>query len=380
MKFISDPLYVITILLALIVFSEWLATKKYFNYLGSVLIVIIAAAILANIGLLPSSAAQAPVYSGIFTYAAPIGIFFLMLDVKLKDIRQAGLPMLSMFFVGAGTSIIGVFAGYYLVPLGIVSKSYAVAGMFTGTYIGGSANLNAVALHYGVNNDAVAFAAINAADNIITTLWTILLIVLPAILQRYFPRKIAAATEQTKVVAPDNDEAAVTVKNLAILLLLGVASLLLSQYLSTLFQNKIPGILILTTIALTLAQIPFVQKLKAGKILGYFMILLFLAVIGAYCDLGALSHSGALAFTLFSWIIILVLIHGVLLFLIGAFFKVDWYILAIASLANIGGPGSAAAVASSMNRSDLRVPAVLVGSIGAAIGTYLGIIVAEILK
>ena len=60
--------------------------------------------------------------------------------------------------------------------------------MFTGTYIGGSVNLNAVALQYGVTKSGTLFAAINAADNIITTIWIIATLLLPRLLQRVWPR------------------------------------------------------------------------------------------------------------------------------------------------------------------------------------------------
>ena len=62
--------------------------------------------------------------------------------------------------------------------------------MFTGTYIGGSVNLNAVALQYGVAKNGTLFAAINAADNIITTIWIVVTMLLPSFLQRRWPRKI----------------------------------------------------------------------------------------------------------------------------------------------------------------------------------------------
>lgn len=79
-------------------------------------------------------------------------------------------------------------------------------------------------------------------------------------------------------------------------------------------------------------------------------------------------------------ILSLVLIHALIVFGIGAFTKQDWDVLGIASQANIGGATSALALAKSLNRPDLQLPAVLVGTLGNAIGTYLGILVAEILR
>jgi len=95
-------------------------------------------------------------YDGIFQYAAPIGIFFLLLEVKLKDLKFAGFPMLLMFFIGSAATMIAVVVGYKIVsPQNHFNSAYAVAGMYTGTYIGGSANLNAIALNYGARNELV---------------------------------------------------------------------------------------------------------------------------------------------------------------------------------------------------------------------------------
>ena len=115
MSLLLEPVYVATVLCLLVALSEWLARRKFFSYLGSALIVILAAAILANLRLLPSSQNAPPLYDGVFNYLAPLAIFFLLLDVKLKDLRQAGLPMLLMFGIGAVGTMLGSFAGYYLI-------------------------------------------------------------------------------------------------------------------------------------------------------------------------------------------------------------------------------------------------------------------------
>jgi len=68
------------------------------------------------------------------------------------------------------------------------------------------------------------------------------------------------------------------------------------------------------------------------------------------------------------------------LFIIGGLSRQDWSIISIASNANIGGATSAGVLATALGRSDLRLPGILVGSVGNAIGSYLGVLVAEFLK
>jgi uncharacterized membrane protein len=381
MPFVADPLYIAAILCLLVAFAEWLSRRKFFSYLGSALIVILAAAILSNTGLLPSSRNAPALYDGVFNFIAPIAIFFLLLDVKLKDLRQAGLPMLLLFALGVFGTMAGAIVGYYLVaPQNHgVPKAFAVAGMYTGTYTGGSVNLNAVALQFGVGKSGTLFAAINAVDNIITTIWIVATLMLPRLLQRIWPRPIATGENAAAAPVALETPERTSVFDFSVLLALGIGSLFLSQLLSQ-FLPAIPYVLSLTTVALLLAQMPVVQRLGGAKVLGYFTVLVFLAVVGAYCNLGALIANGAVAGILLGWVTLIVLVHGLILFLIGGLLKQDWAVISVASNANIGGATSAGVLATAIGRGDLRLPGILAGSLGNAVGTYAGFVVAELLR
>jgi uncharacterized membrane protein len=122
-----------------------------------------------------------------------------------------------------------------------------------------------------------------------------------------------------------------------------------------------------------------VQKLNGARTLGYVTVLLFLAVIGAYCDIGALVANGSIALVLLAWVSIIVGIHALLMFGIAALFKLDWAIVAVASNANIGGATTAGVLATAIGRDELRLPGILAGSVGTAIGTYAGVFIVQLL-
>ena len=385
----SDAIFILFVLCLNVIICEWLIKKPGFGQIGTALLVIILTAIEANLGLIPTT--ETPVYENIFGYVAPFSLFLLLLSVNLKDLRRAGLPMLTMFLVGSLGTIIGVFVSVwaFAAPQTVGKLYYALAGMFTGTYMGGSINFHAVALHYGVSKAGNLFIAATAADNIMTALWMVATLSLPRYLQRRFPRHLAT-TATTKVGTIDtpttepsvgqfSDEETLGPNDLAILLALGFGSIFLSKQIAALLP-VIPFVLVLTTLALVLAQFRVVNKLRGIRMLGLFGIYIFLAVIGAYCDVAALLKDGQLAIVLFGMILLLVLIHAVILYSVGALFRQDWDVLAIASQANVGGSTSALALARSLNRPDLQLPAVLVGSLGNALGTYFGILVAEVLR
>lgn len=377
----QGQLVILGVLFFNIVLCEWIVKHTVLKHLGTATLVIILTAIVANLGLIPSSSDPPQLYDHIFSYIAPLAIFFLLLECNFRAIKSVGLPILLLFLTGSVATVAGVVIGGILTnsPETIGSFFPQIAGMFTGTYTGGSINFNAVALEYDINKEGNIYAGAVAIDNIWTAIWMVSTIVLPKFLSRFFKRKktISQGQNDEHQKAADDSET-VNPSHLSILITLGVGTLLLSDYLSSVLKASgvaVPSILILTTISLGLAQVPQIRKIKGSRVLGIIGIYLFLAVIGAYCDFSTLPQMGALAYHMLIFIGAIVMIHGVITFGVGAFFKQDWDIIAIASQANIGGSGSALALARSLNREDLLLPAILLGTVGNALGTYLGFMV-----
>lgn len=377
MTFTQEPLFIAGTLCIAVFFANWLTRFPWGKTVGTPIWVILICALLSNLGVIPSAMEGSPVYDGVFLYLAPLGIFIALLEVDLKSVKKAGLPLLLMFLLGSLATVIGVLVSWFLVnpAVQIGDLAPAVAGMFTGTYIGGSINFNAIALHYEVNQSGNLYAAATVVDNLIGTPWIIATLILPKYLQKLFPRKkLASAYSGEKSQGIEY----VSISSLASLLALGLLGITVSKVLVGWF-SQVPEIIFLTTLALILAQFPAVQQLYGKHTIGFFMILIFLAVIGTLCDFGALAQTGELAGTLMLFVGLLVLIHGLVIFGVGAMLKMDWDVIAVASQANVGGNTTAIAAAESLNRPDLLIPGVLVGSLGNALGTYVGFVISGIL-
>ncbi len=388
MPLIQDSLAILAVLMVNILVADWLTRFPVFRQLGTALTVIILTAITANLGLIPTSTNAPPLYDGIFTYLAPISIFYLLLTVNLRSLKRAGSPMVINFFIGAAGTMLGVLAGMWAVagPKGFGELYYALGGMFAGTYTGGSSNLNAIALHYGVNKAGNLYAAAVATDNIVTALWMGVTLLLPQLLNRYFPRKLEynwtpAEKEQfeSEANAQISDIETVSPTDLALLIGLGVLGLFVAGQISG-WVPAIPKILVLTTLALLLAQWRPIQKLRGVRVVSIFCIYLFLAVIGAYCDIAALLKDGHLALMMLVFVSVLVAVHTLIQFGVGALLRQDWDVIAVASQANLGGSASCLALTKSLNRPDLHLPGILAGALGNAVGTYCGLLVAEYLR
>ena len=68
--------------------------------------------------------------------------------------------------------------------------------------------------------------------------------------------------------------------------------------------------------------------------------------------------------------------HGVITFGAARLMRLDAVMAAVASQANVGGSTSALALARSLGRADLVLPAVLIGSLGNAVGNFFAFWVA----
>ncbi len=376
----SQPVWVVAVLAAAVAASEWLGRHTPLRHLGSALLVIVLAAVAANVGLIPSVTDGSPVYDGIFRYLGPLAIFWLLLRVHLASVLRAGGPMVGLFLLGAAGTFAGALVGIHAVGGARVFGALhgPLAGMYVGTYVGGSINFNAVALEYDVVRHGGLYAGAAVVDNAATTLWMAATVVLPRLLTRRTDPAPAAAAAAAAAPAGDAESERETASAAALgaLLALGAAALWVSDAASAWAASglglRLPSILVLTTLALALAQIPAVQRLAGAALVGWFAVMLFLAAIGALCDVDALARLGHLAPALLGLVAVILLVHGVAVFGGAALLGLDPAVAAVASQANIGGSTSALALARSLERSDLALPGILVGALGNALGTYLG--------
>tara|TARA_A100000164_G_scaffold274804_1_gene246787 strand:- start:44 stop:1180 length:1137 start_codon:yes stop_codon:yes gene_type:complete len=378
MSFVSNPIYVLGMLSFMVILSIYAAKTKLGKNLGAALLVILFTAVIANFELIPSASNSIDLYHVIFKYIAPISIFYLLLSINLNSIKRAGLPMISLFILGSLATTIGIIISWTLLSPEVVlgEDAKVIAGMLTGTYTGGSVNFNAVALEYEFQKNGVLYAGTIAVDNVVTAIWILITLVLPIFLSRIWKDRV-----EKNIIKKDKREFLdkdIDIFSLAWLTFLGITAFFISEILGNYFP-KIPSILILTTIGIALAQNKFISNLKGSHNLGLYLVYLFLAVIGAYCEFSAVYNLKEIGFMLLLFTSIAVLFHGIIIILFGGFFYRDWQMIAIVSQANIGGGASAIALAETFDRKELILPAILVGTLGNALGTYLGFFVIYIL-
>lgn len=383
----TDPLFVLAGLCGLVVASEWLVAHTKLRHLGSALLVILLGIAAANLGLLPTGTEPGNargIYAGVFATLSRLAIFWLLLAVDLRALARAGGSMLALFLLGSGATVLGVVIGMYLSGgAGVFGDQVSpLAGMLAATYTGGSINFNAVAVEYRVMDDGVLYAGTVAIDNILTALWMVVGIVVPKWLAPRWPRVRKLSKPTTAGLVSRVRQ--VSLADYGALLGLGFASLWMADEVSAWLAVRgfdVPSMIVLSLLALALAQLP--RRLKPwvdhAHSLGMIAVLVFLAVIGVYCDLSALPRLASLGPALLIWAATAIVVNGVCTFSAARILRFDPEMAAVASQANIGGGTSAMALAQSLGRNELVLPAILLGALGNALGTFLGFWLAGVL-
>jgi uncharacterized membrane protein len=366
-----------SILIALAGFGFWCERYPWGRKYSGVMLLITAAIILANLRIIPTSA---PAYDAVWTYLVPIAIPLLLFEADLKRIIRESGPTLIAFVIGAAAVIAGAVIGISFLDLG--PNEAELAGIFTGTYIGGSLNFAAVAQASGMQDGSMLAAAV-AADNVVTNLHFLLIIFLPGIawLTTRYPTHHMDTAEQFTGESHARLHRIADLNIAGLLAALALAFMLaaIGKALAELVGKPQFAILVTTAVTLVLATLlpRQVRKLSGHGEAGNVMMFIFLASIGATADIWELIAIGPVLFIFASVIII---VHLIILFGVGKVLKLDLAELAMASAVCIGGPASAAALASAKGWRDLLTPGVLAGSFGYAAGSFIGVGVVEWLR
>ncbi|MBV1757247.1 MAG: DUF819 family protein [Dethiosulfatibacter sp.] len=366
---------VIAVITAIVAIAFLLQKVEKLQVFGATLPAILIGMLVSNIGIMPH---WHDFYGVVFEYAVPISLTMMLLNVNIKDwVRLSKQPLLAMFFAILSVSIVTVVTGMFFVPK--IAEGSKIAGMFVGTYTGGSANLTAIGI--GLNASAEAFAQANAADYVIGLPLLIFLMFVPAFMKKskkfneFWPHTLT-----DKELEGESGEEVFGKKEWAILdvaLLFAVAFGIIQ--LATVISSGASSlkIILITTIALSAAQFKAVREIKGNVDLGYFIAMIFFVVMGMYINISDFLQ-GAPVIILYCAAILLgtLLLHVILC----KIFKIKYQYVFISIVAAIGNGVMAASMAGSAKWNSIMSTAIVLGAIGAALGNYIGIAVGLFLQ
>lgn len=367
-------------LLALLVIAGaaglWAERTRWGAKVSAVVVTMGLAFTLSNLSIIPS---KAPLYDTTWTYLVPLAIPLLLFRADLRRILKEAGATLAAFAIGGVGTLLGAVLAFHAVDLG--RHAWQLAGIFAATYIGGALNFVATAKAVGLESGDL-LAASMAADNLMMALYFLVIFALPGITwlrARYVDRGYDEGDPAGDTPEDDAHQPPLSVLTLGLALALSAALCAVGVALERVTGLRGTGILYTTALIVALATLfpgPL-QRLVPAERVGIFLMQVFFAVIGASANVAMVLRVGPV---LFVFAAIILSVHLAFLLLAGKLLRLDLAELVIASNANMGGPTTAAAMATARGWRRLVVPAILCGTLGYAFATFIGTAVGYWLK
>lgn len=363
-------------------------THKWAARLSGPVLALLVGMLLSNFNIMPINAAS---YDVVDDYLVPVAIPLLLFRANLARILRETGPMLLAFHLAALGTVLGAFLAAILFREH-VGQVLEVAGIMTGSYIGGGVNFVALKDSYQISENVTN--PLLVADNFIMAgMFAVMLIMAGSqFFRRHYPHPHSLQGDKEDVAAlaarhwrPKEISLLDIAKALAIAFAVAGVSTLVTGALKGQFDSKIVQSIIgnryllitLLTVAITTLFPRRMERIQGAEDIGMYLLYLFFFVIGLRADFVEVVKNVP---ELFAFCSVMALTNLTFTLLAGKLLKLNLEELLVSVNATLGGAPSAAAMAISRGWSNLVLPALLVGIWGYVIGTFIGILVAESLR
>lgn len=369
-------------------FKRWTIMQK----IGTVLLAYLVGIVLALTGACsfsdPSaSAAFSKWQSTLMNVAVPLAIPLMLFNCDFRLWTKA-LPKTIWSLVGGLLAVVtAVVTGYFVFRNKGIPEFDKVAAMLTGIYTGGTMNFNALGASLGINKTTMAIVL--AFQMLITTPY--IFFIIGGGYRLY--RRVLPFDDVTRKGRINNVDAVETrdVENyhgmfakqnfLGMLKGLGLSVLFLAigaglALLITGTLNELIVILTITTLAIAASFSKRVRELPKTFELGMFFILIFSIIVASLFDWHSVNSS---SFMIGAFVLWIVLTSALLHLLFCRIARVSGDLFTVSQIALLCSPPFVPPVVGAMGNKKVLISGIVIGLVGYAIGTYLGLLIAWIL-
>lgn len=318
--------------------------------------------------------------------AIGIGIPLLLFSSNLKEAKKLSKMVLLSFGVLIFSVVIVTSVVFYTYAKNITDGAVLSAAAI-GLYTGGTPNLNAITNIFGLDSQTIALA--NLSDIIIGAVFYIFLLTLAKPLLGLFNRKNTKSVylkEETDIENAEDFRIKdfKTHKSLLKVCLIAFAMAVIGALIGVLiwilqgavdgrmFDALVPSLLITVTVLGIAAS--FNRKIRMTKgtnVIGHYLILVFSFAIASSVNFSTLSGDFSKLLLLYGFITVGAFMISVI---ISSLLKIDADCMIVCATAGIYGPAFIPAITKQLKNEQLTAPGLIVGSIGYAIGTFLGVL------
>ncbi len=378
----SGFLYILMLLMivAFAIFAEKKLTYKIFQYLPIVVILYALVMTLSFFGLWSKNETITDIYKVSKSYILPAMIFLMLLNSDIEAIYKLSAKMLFTFFLAMGSIMLSFIGTYLLFKPLLEQNAWKAFGALSGSWMGGTANM--VAIADAIKADEIQMGYVLISDSLNYTLWVMLLLAI-APYAKYFNSWSQAKTDYIATLelkkeenVKDSKEKTKNIITLVVVALgISVACQSIAPFLPTSdFVSQTTWVVIIATFLGLMGSMSVLKKLYSPT-LATTLLYIIIALIASRATLEDIDKA-PLYILAGSMILIL---HMLIIILFAKIFKLDLFIIGVASLANIGGVASAPILAGAYSKTLIPI-GVIMAMLGYIVGTFGGLLVAKILS
>lgn len=355
---------------------------KIMNRIGPVVLAYVFGLIIGNTDILPGSFEN--IQNILTMVTIPLALPLLLFSSDLKRWLHLAPRALISMIAGLVSVVIMVFIGTFWFG-DKIPDAWKVGGMLIGVYSGGTPNLGAIKTALDVNPDI--FIMTHTYDLILSAIF---LLFLMTVGKKVFSFILPAFFGESK---GDGEEYDFNGKELfwglhkkyytvSLLKGFGLAVLIfafgggLSLILPESIQMTVV-ILTITSLGILFSLVPSINKLEKTYELGMYFILIFSLTVASMADISQLTK---ISHSLFYFVALAVFGSLIVHVFLSRIFNIDTDTVIVTSTALICSPPFVPVVAGAINNRQVILSGISVGIIGFAIGNYLGIFIAYLLK
>jgi uncharacterized membrane protein len=356
---------------------------SFFSKIGAVVITYVLGLIAGNTGILPANVYE--LQDLLLTLTIPLAIPLMLFSMNVKKwLVVAPKTMLSMLFALVGV-LFTVIPGYFIFKKYMPETMWQISGLLVGVYTGGTPNMASIKMAIGV--DESLYLATHTYDLVVGVVYLMFMLTLGKrffnlFLPRFrFPEQIPG--QMGTFSGMESYEGIFSKKSvISMLKATGIAVVIFAiggSFTFILPENTQMAavILTITTLGIVASLIPQINRLEKTFELGMYLILVFSLVVASMANM---SNIVAASPSIFLYITLVIFGSLLIQTILSKIFKVDTDTMMITSTAFICSPPFVPVVASSLKNKEIIISGLTVGIIGYAIGNYLGISIAYLLK
>ena len=309
----------------------------------------------------------------------PMMLFLMSLKFSIMELKKLGLKTILLCLVSAATIVAGFVITHLLMRGFLGEESSQTFGVMAAGWTGGTQNFVAVKEALQVTDSAMSYTLLMGA--LCYSVWLVVVLAMKPH-RLAINQKFGVETAADKAICSvDPEPEGERIDASALMTCLGIS--LLAASISSSLGSKIASLglpsamlwtVILSTALGTLAAHTPLKKLPAAEEVSGVMLYIIVALIGAEVSLAAILDA---PLYIMSGLLILS-IHGAVMIAAAKILKIDIALAAIASIANIGSAPSATVVAATFEQR-LIPTAILMSFLGSLLGSFLGLLTAEVL-